>query len=240
MIVILINAWLIGILVTYVIDWLCYLLFIVWANMVIKQISIAAPSKEAWHKVKDGIDVHAKVPRINLFTWPLQVLPLMQSIYKYIVEIMKIPFLRSFVVRLIISHVVMLLLFYLFCVNWIEPTQIGIAKNLFTKRVWTLDGGIHFGAPWVLVSRVDTRPVRVSVNSAGRGTNSKLVQFNPKYWQEFINVEGWHYYWWANRFSFNFGYHEEHRGWKDIMRGYAYNAKQYPFIMVLEEYKETK
>jgi hypothetical protein len=132
------------------------------------------------------------------------------------------------------------LLLYLFCINWIEPTQIGLAKNIFTKRVWVLNGGIHFGAPWVLVSRIDTRPIRVSVNSAGRGVSSKLVQFEPKYWQEFINIEGWRYYWWANRLSFNFGYHEEHRGWKDIMRGYAYSVKKYPFITVLEEYSSLE
>lgn len=125
---------------------------------------------------------------------------------------------------------------YLACFNWIEPTQIGLAKNVFTKRVWVIEGGMHFGAPWVLVSRVDTKPIRVSVPSAGKGTNSKLVQFDPKYWNEFINTEGWHYYWWANRLSFNFGYKDEHRGFKDIMRGYAYNAKRYPFINMLGEF----
>lgn len=41
-----------------------------------------------------------------------------------------------------------------------------------------------------------------------------------------------------NRFSFNGSYPEEYRGWRDVMRGYAYSTKRYPFIKILEEYKE--
>ena len=79
--------------------------------------------------------------------------------------------------------------------------------------------------------------MRVSVDSAGHGYNAKLVQFNPDGWQEFIQTEGFYYYWWANRFSFNFGYDEEHRGLKDVLRGYAYSPKQYSFLKVLDEYQ---
>lgn len=79
--------------------------------------------------------------------------------------------------------------------------------------------------------------MRVSVDSAGHGYHAKLVQFNADGWQEFVQTEGWYYYWWANRFSFNFGYSEEHRGLKDIMRGYAYGTRRYTFINVLQEYE---
>ena len=70
------------------------------------------------------------------------------------------------------------------------------------------------------------------------GYSAKLIQFNPEYWREFVDVEGWRYYWLANRFSFNFGYEEEYRGMRDLMRGYAYSAKQYLFLNILKEYKE--
>jgi len=74
--------------------------------------------------------------------------------------------------------------------------------------------------------------------SSGKVANAKLVQFDPEHWEEFVKVEGWRYYWWSNRISFNLGYREEYRGWRDVMRGYGYSAKKYPFIKVLEEFVE--
>lgn len=139
-----------------------------------------------------------------------------------------------------IPLVVVLLLFLLYngFVNHNEPTQLGIARNLVTGEMWLQEGGGFFVTPpWVWVARVDTRPMRVSVTSGGRGYSAKLVQFDKDHWEEFVATEGWRYYWWSNRISFNLGYDEEYRGMKDIMRGYAYSARKYPFIVVLEEYE---
>lgn len=131
-----------------------------------------------------------------------------------------------------------LLVFYILFLNYTEPTEIGVAKNWINGEMWIQEGGgWHFTAPWTLVARIDTRPIRVSVPSGGHGYSSKLVQFDPKGWREFIQVEGWRYWWWSNRFSFNSGYHEEHRGMKDILRGHAYGAKKYSFLKVLSEYE---
>lgn len=142
-------------------------------------------------------------------------------------------------IAVIISFFLLILLFYIGFVNHTEPTEIGIARNIISGKMWVQEkGGIHITLPWVLVARVDIRPVRVAVTSAGRGYSAKLVQFNPQYWQRFVEVEGWRYYWWANRLSFNLGYSEEYRGIRDIMRGYAYSAKQYPFLELLKEYHE--
>lgn len=132
-----------------------------------------------------------------------------------------------------------LFLFWLGFLNYTEPTQIGIARNLATGEMWAqIGGGWHLTPPWVLVARIDTRPIRVSVDSAGHGYSAKLVQFVPEQWETFVNTEGWRYWWWANRISFNLGYKDEHRGMKDILRGYAYGAKEYPFIRVLTEYDQ--
>ena len=128
-------------------------------------------------------------------------------------------------------------LFYMSCCNHVEPAQVGIARNWISGEMWLQQAGWHTTPPWVCVARIDTRPMRVSIPSAGHGYNSKLVQFDPKYWREFVAVEGWRYYWWANRISINFGYNDEHRGIKDILRGHAYGAQHYPFIKVLEEYE---
>jgi hypothetical protein len=131
------------------------------------------------------------------------------------------------------------LLFYLLFVNYTEPTEVGIARNWFNGDMYLQDkGGWHLSPPWVWVACIDTRPMRVAVTSASRGYNAKLVQFDPRYWKEFVQVEGWHYYWWYNRLSFNWGYDEEYRGVRDLMRGYAYSAKRYPFIKILNEYQQ--
>jgi hypothetical protein len=130
-----------------------------------------------------------------------------------------------------------LLLFYLFFLNFLEPTEQGIVRNEITGEMWTQnEGGWYFTAPWVRVSRVDLRPKRVAVTTAGRGFSAKLVQFQPSEWREFVETEGFRYWWWANRISFNLGYEEEYRGLKDIIRGYAYGVKPYKFIKILEEY----
>ena len=139
------------------------------------------------------------------------------------------------------SNLFPLFLFWLMFVNYLEPTQVGIARNKISGKMWLQkDGGFYITPPWVFVMRIDTHPMRVSVMSAGKGYSSKLVQFQPEYWEEFVKVEGFRYYWWANRFSINFGYHEEYRGLKDIFRGHAYGAKQYSFLKILNEYEEAK
>lgn len=130
-----------------------------------------------------------------------------------------------------------LLLFYLGFLNYTEPTEIGIARNIFTGEMWVQEGGgWHSTPPWIRVARIDIRPMRVVITTAGRGFSAKLVRFNPKVWREFVDTEGFRYWWWANRISFNFGYDEEYRGMKDILRGYAYGVKSYSFITILEDY----
>ncbi len=115
------------------------------------------------------------------------------------------------------------------------PTEIGIARNVLTGQTWPMPKGLRFKPPWVLVPHIDTRPMRVSVDSAGHGWSAKLVQFVPSEWESFVKTEGFYFWWWANRISFNSGYRDEHRGIKDIFRGYAYGVKQYPFLVVLKD-----
>lgn len=128
--------------------------------------------------------------------------------------------------------------FYFSFLNYTDPTELGIVRNEITGETWTQEtGGWKITWPWVLVSVVDVRPIRVAVHSSGHGYCAKLVQFKKDQWKEFIATEGFYYYWWANRFSFNSGYNEEYRGMKDLMRGYAFSAKKYPFIEILNEYQ---
>ncbi len=133
--------------------------------------------------------------------------------------------------------IIFLLLLYNAFVNHNEPTEIGIARNLVSGEMWIQDGGgFYVNPPWVWVSRVDTTPMRLGVTSAGRGYSAKLVQFDKTHWKDFVEVEGWRFWWLSNRISFNFGYEEEYRGMRDIMRGYAYSPKKHLFLVVHAEY----
>ena len=128
-------------------------------------------------------------------------------------------------------------LFYLAFVNYTEAYEVGIARNFVTGELVLQDhGGFHITAAWVQISRIDTRPVRVCITSDTRAFNCKLVQFEPSAYKEFVAVQGFQYYWLANRISFNFGYTEEYRGTKDILRGYAFGVQKYPFVTILRDY----
>jgi hypothetical protein len=136
-----------------------------------------------------------------------------------------------------VSSVIAILLFllYLGFVNHVEPGEVGLTRNRFTGKTWVQQPGWSFTPPWVQVAVIDVKPIRVSVPSAGRGYSAMLVQFVPEAYESFIQTEGFRYYWWSNRFSFNFGYSEEYRGVKDVLRGYAYSSKKYPFLKVIEQ-----
>lgn len=123
--------------------------------------------------------------------------------------------------------------------HYLYYKEVGISYNIFNGEVVLLNkGGWNVLPPWKLVSKIDTKPIRVCITSAGRGFNCKLVQFQPGSYRQFVETEGFRLYWWANRFSFNWGYDEEYRGIKDILRGYTFSAKKYPFVVVVEEYSQ--
>lgn len=127
---------------------------------------------------------------------------------------------------------------YLAFFHYTEPTQVGIMRNLVTGELKLDTPGWNVTSPWVSVAKLDTRPTRVCVTTAGRGFNCKLIRFEPGAFKEFVATEGFYYYWWANRLSFNFGYDDEYRGARDLLRGYAYSVKRYPFVTVLRDYQE--
>jgi hypothetical protein len=130
-------------------------------------------------------------------------------------------------------------LFYLAFVHYTEPNEVAIVWNRVSGDIWLDEtAGFNLTAPWTAVSRIDTRPSRVCITTAGRGFNCKLAQFEPRHYKELVRVEGFHYYWLANRLSFNSGYREEYRGMKDILRGHAFGAKKYPFARIVQDYVE--
>ncbi len=141
--------------------------------------------------------------------------------------------------RVVLSVLLGVFVFYLVFFNHTEAYEVGIAWNRFSGELTLQDtesGSYHLTAPWVMVARIDTRPTRVCITSTTKAFNCKLVKFESSAFREFVKTQGFYYYWWSNRVSFNFGYPEEYRGMKDILRGYAFGAESYPFITIIEGY----
>lgn len=138
--------------------------------------------------------------------------------------------------RRIVYGLFLLFGFYFSSVYHIEPNEMGIGWNPFTGKLrGDTVSGFYISPPWDLVSNIDVRPKRVCITSTANSYSCLLVTFDKKYWKEFVDVEGFGYYWWRNRFSFNFGYREEYRGFKDVLRGYAFGNKKYKFIIITED-----
>ena len=85
---------------------------------------------------------------------------------------------------------------------------------------------------------MEIRPMRVCVETVAKVISCKLAEFLPSGFTEFVQREGFRYYWWDNRISFNFGYNEEYRGGRDLVRGYAFAVTNQKFIRVLETLHE--
>jgi hypothetical protein len=67
--------------------------------------------------------------------------------------------------------------------------------------------------------------------------NCRLVQFQTDEWREVIKFEGFRYYWFYNRFSFNSG-QETYRGFKNLMLGHAYGQNKCSCVKILQEIGE--
>lgn len=127
--------------------------------------------------------------------------------------------------------------FYLFFFHYTDLNHATIVRNLSTGKLrCDVANGAHVTPFWYQAVRIDTRPVRVCITTTARTMNCKLVQFEPGAYEKFIQTQGFKYYWWANRLSFNSGYGEEYRGVQDILRGYAFSVEKFPFLKVLREF----
>ena len=124
------------------------------------------------------------------------------------------------------------IILWLFCFHWTAVHEIGIRRNLFTGTL-SLDNqpGPELTYPWVQVSKIDTRPRRLCVECDCKNINCRLVSFNPQGWKEFVEREGFGYWWWSNRISFNSGSDKEYRGMDWILRGYVFDNQGYIFLI---------
>lgn len=144
-------------------------------------------------------------------------------------------------VRISILTFLGIFLFYLTCVYHVEPNEMGISWNPFSGKLSgdTLPG-FYVSPPWEMASIIDLRPCRVCITSTANSYSCKLVSFQTSYWEDFVRTQGFGYWWWNNRISFNYGYDAEYRGFRDVLRGYAYSNKKYRFIEVSDDYSEME
>jgi len=129
-----------------------------------------------------------------------------------------------------------LFLFWLMCVHFTPVGTASIQRNHRDGSILLDKPGLHLTPPWIQAAQVELRPMRVCITSAGKGYNCKLVQFDPDQYEQFVQVEGFRYYWLANRISFNWGHDKTYRGFEDIMRGHAFGAESYDFLTELQGY----
>jgi hypothetical protein len=136
-------------------------------------------------------------------------------------------------IKIIAITFLSVLLFWLACIHWTGIHQVAIKRNIVTGKV-EIDSiaGINVTLPWIQVARIDIRPHRVCIECSCRALSCRLVEFNPKHWDEFLEKEGFKYYWLSNRISFNLGADQEYRGIDWILRGYAYDTNEHNFLKI--------
>ena len=136
------------------------------------------------------------------------------------------------IVLVTITVITSLILFWTLFLNHIAPQQIGIAYDSVNGEVSVQrHPGWYLTHPLVQVASVETRPFQVCLNAGARILNCKLIRFNPDGANEFVKLQGFHY--WNGGTCNNCNTTEFSR----IMMGYAYSERTYPFIEVLEEIK---
>lgn len=87
---------------------------------------------------------------------------------------------------------------YLLFLNHVDINEIGVAYDSRTGSISAQHPGWHVTAPWVKTTTIPLIPLRVDIYAGSQRTSRfilpKLVQFNPAHLEEFIKVEGFHYF----------------------------------------------
>ena len=135
---------------------------------------------------------------------------------------------------LIAAMLVLVSVFRITFVNFIDNYQMGYKFDARTGEVTILDEVGYYVTPPVIVKvhRVDLRPWQVCINANQRVLNCKLVQFkrDKKGLELFLS--------WHGRKDYEGG-DETIGSFTDILKSYAYegSGKSYPFLTILRDLK---
>lgn len=122
------------------------------------------------------------------------------------------------------SIFLILFLTWLFCLNHVTFNQIGVAYNSLNGNITIQkQPGWYVTSPFVRVSHLSLFPIRVTIPSAAKLINSKLVRLNVDKIEEFVRFQG---------FSWELSSSQE-----NIFLGYAFSAQKFSFLEILEESK---
>jgi hypothetical protein len=114
-----------------------------------------------------------------------------------------------------------LVTFYCACLNHIGINEVGVAYNSIGGHVWIQDRpGWYLTSPTVEVAVIPTIPLTVQIPSEAKVINVKIVRFRPEGIDEFIRLQGFSYF--------------SDQGIENILMGYAFSGKDYPFLEVLQ------
>jgi len=135
----------------------------------------------------------------------------------------------------IVGFIILPFLSYFMFYHHSQSYEFVITRNIITGETKPdSHAGYHISWPWILASKIDTRPHKVCIASASRNLNCRLVQFDTSQWRVLLTYEGFHYYWWYNRISFNWS-QETYRGVDNLLLGHAYGKTRGSFVKVLQE-----
>jgi hypothetical protein len=120
------------------------------------------------------------------------------------------------------SLLVSMFLFWLFCLNHVGVTDIGVAYNSVNGELRVQDKpGWYVTSPMVRVAHLSTLPMRVTIPSRARVINQRIVRFKAEGAIEFIKLQGFSIWLYTEQ--------------ENIMMGYAFSGQKYSFLEMLEE-----
>lgn len=120
-----------------------------------------------------------------------------------------------------ITFVIAPILYWMLFLNHVSINEVGVAYNMISGEVTVQDRpGWYRTSPTTVVASISTLPFKVSVNSSATVINEKVIRFKPEGVQEYIRLQG--FSWVQTNFE-------------NIMMGYAYSGRKWPFLEVIQE-----
>jgi hypothetical protein len=127
--------------------------------------------------------------------------------------------------------VVLTVLWWCFCVTFVDNYELGFTYNKWTGKIEKVDrtGYVFYNPIGTSVHSIDLRPIQVKVEANGRVLNTKLVRFNPEGLDKFVE--------WHGRDAADAGVAKP-SNLMEILKSYAFNVNNgsdCPFLLILDE-----
>lgn len=121
------------------------------------------------------------------------------------------------------SLLVLMFLYYLLFLNHVSINEVGVAYNSMNGQITVQDQpGWYTTSPLTFVTTFSTLPMKVTIPSNANVINTKVVRFKPEGVQEYIRMQG-------------FSWKLSESSLENILLGYAYSGKSYPFLEIVQE-----